>query len=333
MKKFVENFTQQIEDAKNLVAKIELQKIKSFRNIIVSGMGGSGIGASIVGEMIQGELKIPYFVNKGYSLPNWADKNSLVIINSYSGNTEETINVLQEASQKNLNIICIASGGKIIETAKQLNIPFFLLPSGIPPRASLGYSIVFLLFVLQSQKLISKKSLSQVYKSTILIQKQQKKIIDYSEKLAEQLYDKIPVLYASDAYDSVLVRLRQQINENGKQLCWHHVIPEMNHNEIVGWRMNDNQLAVVFLRDHDDFINIQYRIDINKETVKKYTDTVIEIFTMGKNKIEKMMYLIHLGDWLTCFLAEKRNFDSVEVKVIDDLKAALVQRRNAQQPV
>ena len=80
-------------------------------------------------------------------------------------------------------------------------------------------------------------------------------------------------------------------------------------------------------------MNIQHRIDINKETVKKYTDTVIEIFAMGKNKIEKMMYLIHLGDWLTCFLAEKRNFDSVEVKVIDELKAALVQRRNAQQPV
>ena len=333
MKKFVENFTQQFEDAKNLIAKIDLQKIKSFRNIIVSGMGGSGIGASIVGEMIHGELKIPYFVNKGYFLPNWADKNSLVIINSYSGNTEETINVLQEASQKNLNIICIASGGNIIEMAKQLNIPYLILPSGIPPRASLGYSIVFLLFVLQSQKLISKKALSQVYKSTLLIQKQQKKIIDYAEKLAGQLFDKIPVLYASDAYDSVLVRLRQQINENGKQLCWHHVIPEMNHNEIVGWRQNDNHLAVLFLRDHEDYMNIQHRIDINKETVKKYTDTVIEIFAMGKNKIEKMMYLIHLGDWLTCFLAEKRNFDSVEVKVIDELKAALVQRRNAQQPV
>ena len=189
--------------------------------------------------------------------------------------------------------------------------------------------MVFLLYILQSQKVISKKPLSQLNKSVNFINKIQKHIIKESERLAKSLYNKLPILYASDGYESVLIRWRQQINENAKQLCWHHVISEMNHNEIVGWRENDDQKAVLFIRNADDFKNIQIRMDINKETILQYTEHVLETYSSGKNKIEQMMYLIHLGDWLTCALAALRNFDPVEVKVIDALKLELNKRKNS----
>lgn len=326
MKSYVAKFTQHIQEGIDITSALDLPKIKSFRNIIVSGLGGSGIGASIIGEMLQDELKVPYIVNKGYFLPRFADKNTLLIINSYSGNTEETVNVIQQAIEKRLAIICISSGGKIEEFSKIHKFPHIKLPSGLPPRASLGFSLVSILFILQSQKLISKKPLTQLKKAAVFIDKQQKKIHKEAENLAKVLYDKIPVLYSGDMYESVLVRWRQQINENAKQLCWHHVIPEMNHNELVGWRTKDNQLAAVFLRNEDDFLRIQHRIEINKKTISNYTDHVLELYSHGKNKIEKMMYYINLGDWLTCYLAELRSFDPVEVKVIDELKSELSKR-------
>lgn len=323
MKSFVANFTQHIHQAVDITATLDLIKIKSFRNVIVSGLGGSGIGASIVEEMIQDELKVPYIVNKGYFLPRFADKNTLLIINSYSGNTEETVHVIEQAIEKKLSVICISAGGKIEELAKKHQYPHIKLPLGLPPRASLGFSLVALIFILQTQKLISKKPLNQLKKAADFIDKQQNRIQKEAEKLAKILSDKLPILYAADGYESILVRWRQQINENAKQLCWHHVIPEMNHNELVGWRTKDNHLAAVFLRNDDDYIRIQHRIEINKKTIGNYTDQVLDCCSRGKNKIEKMIYLINLGDWLSCYLAEMRSFDPIEVRVIDELKSEL----------
>lgn len=326
MKEYVAKFADHIAEAGSVVDATSIEKIKSFRNVVVCGLGGSGIGASIVGDLIQQEIKVPYNVVKGYFLPHWVDKNTLIIINSYSGNTEETVHVMQQAIEKNASVICISSGGKVEEMATKNNYPLLRVPKGLPPRASLGYSLVYIFYALQSQKLISKKGLNQLRKAAIWVEKKQKTIQSLAQGMAERLYDKIPVLYAADRYESILVRWRQQINENGKQLCWHHVIPEMNHNELVGWRTEDENLGVVLFRDDDDYIRIKHRIEINRDTIQQYTKTIIDVAVQGKNAFEKSLYLIALGDWLTCYLADKRSFDAVEVKVIDALKAELSKR-------
>jgi glucose/mannose-6-phosphate isomerase len=137
------------------------------------------------------------------------------------------------------------------------------------------------------------------------------------------LFDKIPIIYAANGSEAIAVRFRQQINENGKQLAWHHVIPEMNHNELVGWREKNENLAVVFIRNEHDHPRSQMRMELNKKVIKKYTSTIIEIKSKGETSIGRAIYLIHLTDWISWFLSQKRNMDCVEVKIIDWLKGEL----------
>ena len=135
--------------------------------------------------------------------------------------------------------------------------------------------------------------------------------------------NKIPVIYTTTYKEGIAIRFRQQINENSKMLCWHHVFPEMNHNELVGWTEKNENLAIVIFRDKEDYSRNQTRIEISKKIIAKYTPNSIEIYAKGKSETEKAIYLIHLGDWVSFFLAELKGVDSVEVSVINHLKAQL----------
>lgn len=133
----------------------------------------------------------------------------------------------------------------------------------------------------------------------------------------------MPIIYAAADFEGVAVRFRQQINENSKMLCWHHVVPEMNHNELVGWRTKDNTKVVVLLRNETDYERTQLRMEINKTIIKKYTPNIIEIWSKGKSYLERVFYIVHLTDWASVFLAELNGIDDTEVKVIDFLKGEL----------
>ena len=124
-------------------------------------------------------------------------------------------------------------------------------------------------------------------------------------------------------YEGVAVRLRQQLNENAKILCWHHVLPEMNHNELVGWAGGHNQLAVINLRNEDEHKRTKERFKISGGIMNKYTECLIDIASEGTSRVQRSIYHIHLGDWISVYLADLRNVDPVEVKVIDFLKGTL----------
>jgi glucose/mannose-6-phosphate isomerase len=141
--------------------------------------------------------------------------------------------------------------------------------------------------------------------------------------IAKKINGKLPIVYSADNFEGVAIRFRQQLNENSKLLAWHGAIPEMNHNELVGWRDDAKDKAVIILRNEDDYDRIQTRIEINKKVFKKYTSTLIEIFSQGKSYWEKAFYLIHITDWISVLLADLRELDATEVKVIDFLKKSL----------
>ncbi len=143
------------------------------------------------------------------------------------------------------------------------------------------------------------------------------------KKVAEILHDKFPIIYAESSFEGVCIRFRQQINENSKKLCWHHVIPEMNHNELVGWTTKNDDLAVVLFRNDNDYFRTQKRMEVNKTVFEKFTSTIIEIHSKGNSQLEKAMYLLHLGDWVSYLLAEKKGIDVTEVDVITYLKDEL----------
>lgn len=326
MKELVADFPKQLEGALNIASAISLHPSNNtIQNVLITGLGGSGIGGSIIAELTVQEAKVPVSVSKTYFIPDYVNENTLVIACSYSGNTEETINALSLAIQKKAKITCITSGGKITETAKEKNLDLISIPGGMPPRACLGYSLTQLFAVLAFHQIIGGGWKEALKGAIELLNKENNSIQKKAKALAEHLHNKIPVIYSTTYYEGVAIRFRQQINENGKMLCWHHAFPEMNHNELVGWRIKNEQLAVVMFRDEEDFERNQTRFEICKEIIKDCTANIKEIYTVGKNAIEKSIYLIHLGDWASVYLAEMRGVDATEVKVIDKLKSALAE--------
>lgn len=324
MKELIANFPVQLQEAQIIGQNHKfVSERKNFSNVILTGLGGSGIGGSIVQNFVFDKLKIPFVVNKDYFLPAFVGKDSLVIVSSYSGNTEETIAAMQQALKAKATVVCITSGGKIAEIAKKKNLDCLLLPAGMPPRSCIGYSMTQVLYILQYFGLIN-YNFEKDYKAAIKKMKDDSKEFHKKAKvLAKKLNGKLPVIYSGPEFEGVAVRFRQQINENGKMLCWHHVIPEMNHNELVGWKDKDPNKVVVILRNEDDYERVQMRMEINKQVIRKYTPNIIEIYSEGKGYFEKVFYFIHLTDWVSVYLADLHGQDATEVKVIDFLKGSL----------
>lgn len=325
MDKLIAQFPEQILEALEIGENATINKPSfEIKNIVVSGLGGSGIGGSIVQELVSDKLSIPFIVSKKYTLPHFIDNNSVVIISSYSGNTEETIEALHIAMSKNAKIIGITSGGKIAEICRENNLDLILVPSDSPsPRACLGYSLVQQFFILNKLGLIDNYFINELKNAQKLIVDEEISIKKTALELAEKTFDKMPIIYSADHQEGIATRWRQQLNENSKMLCWHHAIPEMNHNELVGWRTKDDNLAVLILRNKDDYHKIQKRIEINKEVITKYTTNIFEIWSKGNSAIEQSIYLINLGDWLSFYMSEKRGFNAIEIDVINYLKASL----------
>ena len=324
MTRLVENFPEQLKEAIGIGEKIRLNKSKTtIKNVLITGLGGSGIGGTIVAEIISGECPVPVSVNKDYFIPAFVDTDTLVIVCSYSGNTEETLQALEAAISKNATIVCITSGGKIAEIAKSKNLDLILIPGGMPPRACLGYSMVQLFYVLHSFGLIDDAFRKQLAGSIALLESEKKVILNEAQQASDFLSGKIPVIYAVDGYNGVATRFRQQINENSKMLCWHNILPEMNHNELVGWASKYENLAVIILRNKTDYSRTQARLTISTEVFKKYTPHCMEVWSKGNSHLERALYLIHLTDYISVMIADKRKIDAMEVNIINHLKGEL----------
>lgn len=324
MKDLIATFTKQLTEAISIGEKATFTPPKNeIRNVIITGLGGSGIGGSIISQIAEKKIKVPVLVNKDYFLPDYVNEHTLVIVSSYSGNTEETIQCFEMAIAKNAKICCVTSGGKILEMAKSKNFDHVIIPGGKPPRSAIAYSFSQLFYVLHGYKLISDSFKAQMKKSVALLDHEEEHIMSEAYYLAEKLHKKIPVIYSAANFEGVAIRFRQQINENSKMLCWHHVLPEMNHNELVGWTIPNKKLAVVLFRNENDYSRTQARMNLTKEIVAKYTPYVFEVYSKGDSQLEKTFYLIHFGDWVSWYLSEIRDIDATEVKVIDYLKGEL----------
>lgn len=328
MDQLIARFPEQLKEALEIGAQAEIRPHShDINKVYVAGLGGSGIGANFVAEFVRDEAKIPYLVGKGYHIPAFIDAYTLAIVSSYSGNTEETLSSFHQIAETGAKIVVISSGGKLIELAKEMNLDYIQVPGDWPsPRACLGYSLVQQLFVLKKLGLIGESTIQQIGTSAAFLEENAEDIKAKGQRLAQQLHRKTAIIYTTDRMEAVAVRFRQQINENSKKLCWHHVIPEMNHNELVGWRDVDDSLAVVYFRNDDDYARNQTRIEINQEIISNYTSHIIDIFSQGDSLVERAMYLVNLGDWASFYLAELRGVDSIEVNVIDHLKGELAKQ-------
>ena len=326
MDDLIQGFSAQIQRAIEIGESAKIGKNKfPIRNILISGLGGSGIGGTILSNVLRDDIAVPIIVNKEYQIPAFINENSLVIISSYSGNTEETLSALMQAFKKNAQIVCITSGGLVQEYAETNDIDYILIDGGAPPRYAFVQSFIQLLYILHHLSLLEDGFKKYLQAAIELLDADENEIKTQAKEMASKLNGKIPVIYSDAKFEGVSIRFRQQINENSKMLCWHHVVPEMNHNELVGWREKNENIAVVFLRNNKDFERNQERMEFTKEVVSQYTKDIVEVYSKGDHDLIRSLYLIHLTDWVSFYLAELKGVDAIEIDVINRLKGKLAE--------
>ncbi len=327
MYKLIEAFPNHLKEAVNIANdQIVANDKHHYQNIVISGMGGSGIGGKIARQLASLECKIPLYLSNGYDIPAFVNKKTLFIASSYSGGTEETVTCTKKAIAKNATIIAITTGGELADLAKKHHFGHIKIPGGNPPRASLGYSITQLLGILEKKNLVESKYLEKISNIASVLVQDVDFIQEKAKTIAKTILNKNVIIYAPDIYEPIAVRFRQQLNENSKVLCWHHVLPEMNHNEIVGWETGIKDAAVLYFKDTDYNTRINDRWNITKSIIEDsiQSDSFIsEIKVEGDLMVDRFFYMIHLLDWVSYYLGELRKVDLMEIKNIDRLKAEL----------
>lgn len=328
MKALIDGFAQQLIDAKQIgqAAVGKLPAARAVQSVNLFGLGGSAFGGEIVRNLVFASAKVPFCIYRGYETPAYLSAHALVIASSYSGNTEETLEAAELARKSGALVICVTSGGKLKAWADQHGFATITLPGGYPPRAAAGLSFVQQLYILRHFGLIAdfEADLDEAVKVL-----QHYREHEEAKRIAGLMKDATVVLYSSDAVDSIAIRWRQQINENSKQLCWHHVVPEMNHNELVGWehpKFMIERSVVVLLRSSYEHPRVAIRFDVNKQIIGQHAKHVVEVHAKGHSKLAQLMYLLHVGDHVSIYLAEANGVEAAPVKVIDFLKNELSKR-------
>ncbi len=324
MKDLISNFSEQIAEALDTIDGLNLNAPKTeIHNVVITGLGGSGIGGTLVADLVAATATVPVVVNKDYMLPGFVGKNTLVIACSYSGNTEETLSATKHALKSGAEVACITSGGELYQIAKGGGLNVITMRGGNPPRSMFAYSFAFLCYYMEFYgiaKLTVQKDLEAAVR---LINAEEADTLVEAERMSSHLKGHIPVVYAVNGNLGIAARWRQQFNENAKMLSWEAAVPEMNHNELVGWEGGSNKYAAIFLRNETDFNRNQKRIEINKSIIGQKTNQVLELWSKGNSPIERALYLVHFGDWVSYYLSEINQVDIMDIKSIDLLKSEL----------
>lgn len=336
----LESFPGQCRSARALGEMIclprSLNKI-NYKNIVCTGMGGSAIGADIARSYLADKADIPIFVNRDYLLPRFVGRDTLVVVSSYSGNTEETTSAYRDAMARRSKIVAITSGGEIKRNALRDGNPVVLIPQGFPPRAALGYSFFTILSVFSKLGVIKGPS-ENINKAILSLERLRDAKIgpsvrsgrNMAKRIAGEIVGKFPVIYSAASHiDAVATRWRGQFAENAKTISTTHLFPEMNHNEIMGYKFPRKLMksfAVIMLKDSLDHPRVARRMDITAEILRAEKVKVIEVSSVGKAILERILSLVYIGDFVSYYLAILNGVDPTSIARIDYLKRELARR-------
>jgi len=306
---------------------------QNFQNIVVLGMGGSAIGGDLLSDYLADELSIPIVVIRGYDIPKFVDENSLVFAVSYSGNTEETLSALKRCLEAKARVIALTSGGKFAALARENNFPVIKVPAGIQPRAAISYLFFPILKVLERIG-IAKERHEETEETLNILQELSKEYDaksplknNFAKKVAMSLYQHLPLIYGSEGLlEAVATRWKTQINENSKWPCFWNVFSELDHNEIVGYEIENSinrQVKIVYLQDKEGILRVEQRREITRKIIEDKVAEFIVCPTKGKGKMARMFSLIFLGDLVSYYLAILNQVDPSPVACIEDLKKEL----------
>lgn len=328
IKELIIGFPLQVEKAIEIGKKIKkITPTAEIRNVVIAGLGGSGIGANIVENWLQSRIKVPITISKNYTIPNFVNEHTLFVACSFSGDTEETLSALAHAQAQKAQVFAITSGGRLMEKAKEDNFNFVQIPNEAPcPRAFLGYSLVQLLYGFLAHNLIDNFFEIDLENSVKKIKMYLPDMQEIAKRLAKSAFEHHLLAYADAQWSAILVRMQQQINENAKQLVHINSMPEMNHNELVGWGLSKETYqkhTVWLIRSDLDAARVDKRLSICKPIFEAKAGKIIEIKPKGNTFIEQSFWLIYLFDWVSWYLSELNQVDAFEIDVINHLKNEL----------
>lgn len=324
------SFPEQIRDAVAIAESVSLPALTP-KHIVICAMGGSAISGNLLENYLSGKIDIPIHVVRDYTLPKWVSAEDLVICNSYSGNTEETLSCFDEAMKRKIPVISVTSGGELEARTKKAGMTLIKIPSGFQPRASLAYLLMPLLVTVKRLGLYdSDKDIENLLRE---IDKLKKELAvessdgkNVAKKVALDMNGKTPVVYGSGLVASVARRFKAQLNENPQILAFYDMIPESNHNDFNSWPSDAKakDCVAVLLRYKGEHARNSKRFEIMKKLVlEKNAGMIVEMEARGNNDLSKLLTLVHITDMASYYLAILMGRDPTPVVYIEQLKKEL----------
>jgi len=291
--------------------------------LIVCGMGGSAIGGDLAAAALGSRLGKPLDVVRGYGVPAWTPPDRAILCSSYSGNTEETIACYAAAEAVGAQRIVATTGGAIGDAARSDGVPVIGMPAGLQPRAAVGYTFAIAAEV-ASLVGAGPAIRTEIDSSASHLEAARESLLALAAEVAGRIHGSVPLLYGCGLTTPVAYRWKCQVNENAKLPAFDHSIPELDHNEIVGWTGAEaGAFSAVLLGDKDQHPRERERFELTAELIADRARDVVRIETEGETRTERLLWAVMLGDLVSLELAAREAVDPTPVDLIEDLKDRL----------
>lgn len=303
------------------------QEYKPIRNIVVCGMGGSAYGGHVIPALFKDQLSVPLLVNSDYHLPAFAKPNTLVLMSSYSGSTEEVISCLNEAREKSAKISGITGGGKLADAFKERGLPALIFkpkfnPSG-QPRLGTGYVVLGTIALLNKLRVITVSD-EQVNQAISELEENTEDIKQQGKALADKINGFIPVVISAEFLLGNAHILRNQFNETSKSFSAFSPLPELNHHLMEGLKNPaDKKLFVLFISSDLYSDKLKKRVELTKEVIGKNNVVFDEYIPKGSTKLSQMLNVLSFGGFLSFYLAMEYGQDPSLIPWVDYFKEQL----------
>ncbi len=304
--------------------------------VAVGGMGGSAIAAELTGAMYADRLPRPWLVVRDYRWPACVGAGSLAVLSSNSGNTEETLSLEQQSAVRGIPAVALTSGGELARRASGRGLHRQAVPGGMPPRASLFHAWVPMTRLAGALGWVEDSKGDWEEAAALLAERREllgtpaPEAANPAKQLARACHGRSVFVYSSAGpVAAVGVRWRQQLNENAKLLGHSAAVPELNHNEIVGWQAAGDVhrgIAVVVLRDREDPAEHVTRLELTAQYAARQGAAVHEVVSAGQGRLARLASLVQFGDYFSFYLALLGAVDPTDISSIDDFKRRLAER-------
>jgi glucose/mannose-6-phosphate isomerase len=292
--------------------------------LVVCGMGGSAIGADLARSALGDSLGLPMQIFRDYELPPWTAPDRAILCSSYSGDTEETLACFEAAEAIGARRYVATTGGQLADAARAGDVPVIGLPGGLQPRHAVGYGFTV---ACEIAALIGATPgvRTEIDTAAAQLEEQRDAIVAEAAEIADQIGDALPLIYGCDLTVPVAYRWKCEINENAKRHAFDHQLPELDHNELVGWSPNGSQLpcAAIFLNDSDQHPRQRDRAELTAKLIEPEAAAVITVESVGETRVARLLHTVMLGDLVSLQLAARAGVDPGPIEVIDRLKDEL----------